>query len=167
MGLFAPPERLSARRHRGRAARSALGWLVLVAGLLHACGSSDGVLLCGQIPDQGCPRGRGGSCDDVTCAAIYDCVDGDWTEVEHCGGGGTVAASSASGAGGCEVTEIDHADESDGCTPDLLEPDCPAVAAEVCMPCETGCSDFFLCTHSGWVDVAACDEAGGFLVFTR
>ena len=159
----APLERRSASTHRGRPARGAL----LLAGLLVGCGSSDGVLLCGQIPADGCPQGRGGSCTDITCAALYDCVEGDWTEVEHCEGGGTTAGSTASGAGGCEVAQIDHAGEIDGCTPDLLEPDCPAVAAEVCAPCETGCADFLLCTDSGWIDVAACDESGGFLVFAR
>jgi hypothetical protein len=138
----------------------------VVALVRAAYGSSAPVLLCGEIPDGGCPIGRGGSCDDVACAALYDCVDGAWTEVERCSGGGvTTGGGGPSGAGGegggaCAPAVIDRTGEADGCTPDLLDPDCPAAAAEVCDPCGTGCADFFLCTADGWIDVAACDEDG-------
>jgi hypothetical protein len=129
-----------------------------------ACGSSPEVQPCGEIPEGGCPIGRGGSCDDAACAALHDCLEGEWTEVETCPGTGTVAASSGaggSGAGGCEPVVIDRTGETDGCTPDHQEPDCPAVAAEVCPdPCATGCVDFFLCVEEGWIDVATCDESG-------
>lgn len=139
----------------------ALGLLVL-RGLL-ACGSPAAVEPCGEIPEAGCPIGRGGSCEDVACGALYDCVEGEWTEVEDCSGEGTVASSGASGtgAGGCEPVVIDRTGERDGCTPDQQEPDCPAAAAEVCPdPCSTGCVDFFLCVEEGWIDVATCDESG-------
>ena len=139
---------------------------VLAFGLVVAgCGASSGVQTCGAIPDGGCPLGRGGTCDDASCAALYDCVDGDWTAVEVCdpGDGATTSSSVASGAGGgggCEPPVLDRTGEVEGCTPDLLEPDCPAAAAEVCDPCSTGCADFFLCTADGWIDVAACDASG-------
>lgn len=163
------------RRSGSRRDRAARVIVALVAATLPACGSSGGVLTCGEIPEGGCPAGRGGSCDDVTCSGLYDCVEGEWTEVTHCESDATaattVAASGGTGGGGegggCDAPEIDHAGERHGCTPDLLEPDCPAVAAEVCSPCETGCADFFLCTEGGWVDVAACEEDGTFVIVPR
>jgi hypothetical protein len=58
--------------------------------------------------------------------------------------------------------EIDRAGETTGCAPDLQHPDCPADAAETCAAsaCLTGCTDFFLCTGEGWIDVAYCTEDG-------
>lgn len=130
---------------------------------------------CGQIPDDGCPIGRGGSCDDVFCAALYDCVEGAWTVVTTCGAtdagadgsdGGAVDAGDAGDAGpdACSPTGIDHTDESVGCTPDLQDPDCPANAAEPCAEtaCATGCLDFYLCTADGWRGVAHCTDEGAF-----
>lgn len=162
---------------RESAAVVGLGAVLLAALLGSACQSPSGVELCGEIPEGGCPAGRGGSCDDLVCTGLYDCVEGAWTELEHCPGGGTTAASTSAqgqggagggeGAGGCAIAEIDHSGEAEDCTPDLLEPDCPAVAAEVCTPCETGCADFFLCTDDGWIDVAACEEDGTFVIVPR
>ncbi|MBL9024710.1 MAG: hypothetical protein JNL21_21115 [Myxococcales bacterium] len=135
-------------------------WLALAA-----C-DSPGVLLCGEIPADGCPIGRGGTCDDVYCAALYDCVQGDWERVERCPNNPVTSASATSsgaggaGEGGCAPVVIDHSTEAEGCTPDLQEPDCPAVAAETCPnPCLTGCVDFFLCEREGWKLVAFCDDA--------
>lgn len=131
-----------------------------------ACGGANGPLLCGQIPDLGCPIGRGGTCDDQACAALYDCVDGDWTLVTACaqgaGGAGGQGAGSAGGGGGCAPVEIDRTGEATGCAPDLQHPDCPVDAAETCAAaaCLTGCTDFFLCTGDGWIDVAYCTEDG-------
>lgn len=140
---------------------------------LVGCGASGGVETCGEIPEGGCPVGRGGTCDDVACAALYDCQGGAWTEVEACPGssaasGGSVGGGeggAGEGGGTCAPAVIDRTGEADGCTPDLLEPDCPAAAAEACDPCGTGCADFFLCTADGWIDVAACDESGALQVF--
>jgi hypothetical protein len=140
---------------------------MVVLGLaLAGCGSPSRVETCGMIPEGGCPLGRGGTCADATCAALYDCVDGAWTEAEACEGGGATTTSTGGGGEGpgCEPPVIDRTGEADGCTPDLLDPDCPAAAAEVCDPCSTGCADFFLCTAEGWIDVAACDENGEFQV---
>lgn len=153
----------------------------LVAAAASACRESPGVQLCGEIPEGGCPAGRGGSCDDAVCTGLYDCIEGDWTEIEHCpespattastggddAGAGGAGGGVAEGGGGCAIPEIDHTGEEPGCTPDLQEPDCPAVAAEVCAPCTTGCVDFFLCVDDVWIDVAACTEDGSFVVVPR
>jgi hypothetical protein len=137
-------------------------WLLLLA---LGC-DSPAVQVCGEIPTDGCPVGRGGTCDDPYCAALYDCVGGDWELAEACSNPTTSAASSGTGSGaggggegGCTPLLIDHTDEVEGCTPDLQEPDCPAVAAETCPnPCLTGCVDFFLCEAQGWSLVAFCTE---------
>jgi len=167
-----PPSLRSGKIARKWAIGASLGAAALLG--VAACGSPEGVQLCGEIPEGGCPAGRGGSCDDTTCTGLYDCVEGDWTEIEPCEGNPTSTSSAAAGAGGgddgaggCALVAIDHEGEAEGCTPDLLDPDCPAVAAEVCAPCETGCADFFLCTDDGWIDVAACDDAGQLVIIAR
>jgi len=147
-------------------------WALCVAAM--ACDGSD-LQLCGQIPDAGCPIGRGGSCDDLACGALYDCVEGVWRLVRTCeplpqggsggaGGGATAGAGGAISTGGCDAVELDHTGETQGCLPDLQEPDCPAVAAEACAPCLTGCADFFMCLPVGWVDVAYCTAEGELVV---
>lgn len=146
---------------------SVLRGLVFVSpliGALLAC-ESPAVQLCGEIPQDGCPVGRGGTCDDPYCAALYDCVQGDWTQTETCPDNPVTSSASVGagagggGEGGCAPLMIDHATEANGCTPDLQEPDCPAVAAETCPnPCLTGCVDFFLCEKEGWRLVAFCAE---------
>src|SRR5262245_38952376 len=103
--------------------------------------------LCGEIPSGGCPVGRGGTCDDPTCGALYDCVDGNWTRTETCappdGGGGGGGAPGDGGDGGpdadaCTPFMFDHTGEMLDCMPDLENPpDCPAAAAEGCL--ETAC----------------------------
>jgi hypothetical protein len=128
-----------------------------------ACGDlSDNLKLCGQIPDGGCPLGRGGTCEDKACAALYDCVEGAWTPVETCPGGGGGGGSDAGTGGDCEKVVIDHTGETSGCVPDLQNPDCPAVAAETCVysACLTDCVDFYLCKKDGWTVVAYCNEEG-------
>jgi hypothetical protein len=132
-----------------------------------ACGTTDGPLLCREIPEGGCPIGRGGTCEDRLCSGLYDCVDGSWTLVTEChqgggGGGAGGAGAGGGGAGGCEVIALDHTGEETGCEPELQDPDCPAAAAETCVwsACLTGCLDFFLCKSDGWVLVAYCTEEG-------
>lgn len=135
------------------------------------CGSSPGLLLCGEIPVGGCPIGRGGTCADEACAGLFDCVEGAWTLVENCADAGT---SEGTGGGvpeggadaGCDVVPIDKTGETTGCAPDLQSPDCPAAAADTCAEtaCLTDCSDFFLCTERGWIDVAYCTDEGSLVV---
>jgi hypothetical protein len=140
----------------------------LVACLVAGCDDGDELLLCGQIPTDGCPIGRGGTCEDQYCAALYDCVQGDWTLVEPCpgfgqGGGGSGGGGGAGGQGGeCEPASFDHSGETVGCTPDLQHPDCPLAAAEVCpiTACLTDCLDFYLCTDRGWALRALCTDEG-------
>ena len=142
-------------------------------GLASGCGSGSELKLCGQIPADGCPIGRGGTCEDATCAALYDCIEGAWTPVETCsgfggagGGGGAGGIGGVGGAGGCTPVMFDRSEETTGCEPDLQNPDCPAVAAETCpeMACFTDCLEFFLCTKDGWRDVAYCDPDGVLVV---
>lgn len=131
--------------------------------MVASCQSSS-LELCGQIPGGGCPIGRGGTCKDTACAALYDCQSGSWTQVEQCPAGQGEEPSSGPTAidSGCEKVSFDRSKEATGCTPDLMEPDCPAAAAELCpsQVCTTGCSDFFLCEADGWVDVAHCTPEG-------
>jgi hypothetical protein len=131
---------------------------------------------CDEIPSGGCPTDRGGSCDDPTCAAVYNCNNGAWSLFEECPaseggvGGGYVVSPDGGGVlplcssepidGGCPMVTLDLSGQTTDCTPDLMFPDCPAVAAQGCAACAclTGCEDFYLCTEPGWVSVAYCDD---------
>jgi hypothetical protein len=156
--------------------------LLAVAWLAVACQSLEDPIVCGQIPDGGCPAGRGGTCDDALCAALYDCAEGTWVVVEECpddgsgGAGGRGAGGAGGGTGGmaCTPVELDHEGESIGCSPDLQHPDCPAAAAETCAEtaCLSDCADFFMCIDSArddkqWTIVAHCDARGQLVVGGR
>jgi hypothetical protein len=136
----------------------------LVLALFGACGSYPDVVPCGQIPPNGCPLRGGGTCSDVTCGAIYGCIDGTWTYVETCSN--TIPEDAGTGPDACTVATIDHTGETEGCKPDLQNPDCPVEAAEQCASsvCQSECSDFFLCTKDGWQVVAYCDQEGQLVV---
>lgn len=148
----------------------ALAVMPLSIALPLACGSLPPYIPCGQIPADGCPIGRGGSCDDPVCEALYDCVDGVWRRVEACPFGTDAGEDANADAGlspdACEVLVLDHKGETTGCKPDLQNPDCPAVAAETCSSsaCLTDCIDFYLCTANGWSLVAYCNEEGQIVV---
>ena len=141
---------------------------------------------CGEIPLDGCPVQSGGSCQDPTCAVLYDCdnANGTWVSVQACTRDGGVGTGGGGGgapmhdAGPCTPPAIDMGPDagiSQGCTTDLESPDCPIAAAEPCAEtaCLTGCSDFFICSGivapgcpvpPCWVDVAYCDDSGDFIV---
>ncbi len=146
-----------------------LGMTVVGAAALHGC-TSRSIAACGVLPDaDACPAGRGGTCDDETCSALYDCVAGEWVLTMECGAGGDGGDASsgqgAGGQGGCNGVDIDRTGASSGsCSPPLQEPDCPAAVAELCRPCETLCVDFFLCQDDGWQAVAFCDAEGNVIV---
>jgi hypothetical protein len=153
----------------------AIGWFsgLFVALVAAGCPSLPPPVPCGTIPAGGCPSGRGGTCDDPTCARLYDCVDGEWVSVETCSASmdGGVDDGGAGGAppidgGPCTPVSIDMTGKAFGCTPDLQEPDCPVEAAEGCAEtaCSTGCADFYLCTKQGWDQVAFCDDDGQLVV---
>jgi hypothetical protein len=156
---------------------------LLVAALVLAASCQDfpPVVLCnGAIPSGGCPVGRGGTCADLTCNALWDCVGGQWVHVQTCpmpdggtggGGDGGPGGDAGEGEGGhCTPVHIDTTGQTSGCTPDLAFPDCPVEAAEGCAEtaCLTGCSDFFLCrqdgTNADWIDVAYCTDSGELVV---
>ena len=158
-----------------RRASTLLATLLLAAAASGACGTpGDDIQLCGQIPEGGCPLGRGGSCDDVTCADLYDCRGGAWVLTVSCqpggdgGGGAGAGGADVTGGGGgvCEKVAFDHTGEGTRCTPDLQEPECPAVAAETCasLACLTGCTDFFLCKEASWEFVGYCTDEGEIVV---
>jgi len=136
----------------------------LVLALVGACGSYPEAVPCGQIPAHGCPLRGGGTCDDVTCGAIYGCVEGTWTFVETCSN--APPDDAGTGPDSCTIATIDHTGETAGCKPDLQNPDCPVQAAEQCASsvCQSECSDFFLCTKDGWRVVAYCDQEGQLVV---
>jgi hypothetical protein len=136
----------------------------LALALFGACGSYPESVPCGQIPTNGCPLRGGGTCDDVTCGAIYSCVEGTWTHVETCSN--APPSDGGTGPDACTVPTIDHTGETTGCTPDLQNPDCPVQAAEQCATsvCQSECIDFFLCTKDGWQVVAYCDQDGQLVI---
>lgn len=166
------PSSREARRAARAVARAGAALLAALAALAAACQGGDEPLLCGEIPEGGCPVGRGGTCADRVCAGLYDCVQGAWTLVTRCdqpdvgAGGAGGGPGPDAGDGGCAVVPIDHTGEAEGCTPDLQHPDCPASAAETCeqAACLGGCFDFFLCKGEGWVEVAYCTEEGQIVV---
>jgi hypothetical protein len=131
--------------------------------------------LCGEIPAGGCPKDRGGSCDDPTCSGVYTCLDGDWKLDKTCapepdagpdsGPSDAAIDGDAADPDACTPFMFDDKDQVPYCTPSLENPpDCPSQAAEGCVEaaCLTGCTDFFLCTKQGWIDVGYCDDDGGF-----
>ena len=55
------------------------------------------------VPEGGCPVGRGGTCDDASCKALYECVDATWKKSTTCapfGGGGSGGVGGSGGGGG-------------------------------------------------------------------
>ncbi|HRI70681.1 MAG TPA: hypothetical protein PK156_40895 [Polyangium sp.] len=142
----------------------AVGAFPLALTLFGACGSYPTSIPCGTIPANGCPLRGGGTCDDVTCGAIYSCVDGNWTLAQTCSN--PPLEDGGMGADACTVATIDHTGETTGCKPDLQNPDCPVEAAEQCAAavCQSECIDFFLCTGDGWQVVAYCDQDGQLVI---
>lgn len=142
--------------------------LILTAAPFGTSGCDAGLpKLCEALPEGGCPAGRGGSCLDRTCSGLYDCVEGAWVETERCSAvpsGPLDAGMEAAADASCGQVSIDHQGEVSGCSPNLQEPECPAAAAEICEPCATGCSDFFICAMSGWTEVAYCDDTGNIVI---
>jgi hypothetical protein len=145
----------------------------LAVAVAPGCPTLPDVVSCGQIPPGGCPVGRGGSCLDDTCDALYACVNAVWVADQVCGhadagaGGGGVggAGGGLPDAGACTPVVV-PANEYQSCTPDLQAPDCPIEAAGACQEtaCLSGCLDFYSCPKSlTWTSVAYCDDDGQFV----
>src|SRR4051812_13763155 len=117
-------------------AAMALGLALAGLAATPSCQDFPPVLLCGAIPEGGCPIGRGGTCDDLVCRALYDCLAGSWTSVKNCP---EVALPDAGAGGGqpldagpdsCTPVVISHAGEAFDCLPDPELPECPIGAAD-------------------------------------
>jgi hypothetical protein len=131
---------------------------------------------CGEIPSGGCPSDRGGTCKDPTCTGVYTCIDGEWKLDKTCppepdagSGGGEPSDAAVDGDAApldaCTPFMFNDQHQTQNCGPSLENPpDCPSQAAEGCLEsaCITGCTDFFMCTKKGWIDVGYCDDDGGF-----
>lgn len=164
-----------------------LSTLPLFALLVAGCYpyNTDITLCHDAVPEGGCPTGRGGTCEDASCKALYDCIDGVWKKASTCepqatggaggttgttGTGGSGGGTATGGTGGCTPISLDHTGETTGCSPDLQAPDCPAAAAEQCSEsaCLADCTDFYLCKQDGnvptWVPVAYCDGDGHLVI---
>lgn len=148
-----------------------LSWIFLPFLPALGCPTLPEAIPCGTIPEGGCPLGRGGTCADTYCSALYDCVDGAWVSAKVCStsdagvpDGGLPDGGSTDG-GACTPIGVDLSGEQIDCTPDLELPDCVIEAAFPCVEtaCTTGCVDFYLCTSAGWTAVAYCDEQHGFI----
>lgn len=146
-------------------------FLIIIATLSGCEDMPRGVEQCGVIPDGGCPKGRGGSCEDPTCQAIYRCENDVWQWVEDC-------PSKAASDGGIESDASDaeplscgdaqlSIESGTGCRPSLIVPECPIDAIKGCpaLACTMGCDDFYQCTTDGWEHAAYCDPEEG-LVWT-
>jgi hypothetical protein len=144
----------------GLAFGSGTAAILMTVAFFGACGSYPESIPCGQIPVNGCPLRGGGTCDDVTCSAIYGCYDGKWVLTQSCMN--MPDADAGPDSGDCPVAMIDHTGETTGCQPDLQNPDCPVQAAEQCASsvCQSECTDFFMCKADGWEVVAYCDQDG-------
>src|SRR5258708_5344640 len=104
---------LSASPRRAAALVALLLGGALAPALVASCGDLPEPLLCGEIPPGGCPSGRGGTCDDLTCAALYDCVDGAWTPTKTCPipDGGRPDGGDGGDGGPCTPFMFDHSHE--------------------------------------------------------
>lgn len=144
------------------------GWFFLLFTAL-ACEEPLQRYPCGVLPDpSACPASRGGSCEDRSCSALYECKANSWVFVETCaqkesGGAGGVggtgqAGNSLAGASLCEVSN------STECSA-LQLPDCDESLLKTCTPdevCELGCEGFLRCEGGEWSVsyVAYCNEEG-------
>ncbi len=146
--------------------------LLVAIGLWSACTGSEIIKGCAEITPGGCPVEHGGTCDDPECESLYRCEGGVWQLVAYCtagtggggagGGAGGQGGTGDGGQGGCEGVTIDDP-HGLTCLMPLQLPECDAVMTEVCHPCTTGCTDFFLCVPGSadevyWELVAFCNE---------
>ena len=149
-----------------RAAVLAIVPLVVVA----ACSSPPTPTPCSDVPAGGCPQDNGADvCQDPSCDAVYDCVNGKWAFDRACPAHPRDASADApDGATDASTQPRDvHIDApagafgGPGCT-DLQQPDCSVGTALLCMDATgcCGCQDLWVCQNGGWVSWGVCADAG-------
>jgi hypothetical protein len=147
---------------------SALFLLGAAAGA--ACEGLPALPSCEGLPAGGCPVEGGGSCNDTSCTAIYECnADSVWQHVKTCpprpDAGGAGGGSPDAGPCTPAVVEVDAGPLGQGC-PDLEAPDCPidAVSCQETACVTSGCDTFYVCSETGvWVVAANCDDSGDYV----
>jgi hypothetical protein len=147
----------------------------LVGVVTAACDSVPDPAACLDVPDGGCPDDNGAAvCQDVTCNAVYGCVNGKWVFEEACpmrasdaaadSSGDSIADSGSDTMASTVDTSIDvpaGANGGQGCV-DLELPDCSlgtALACAAAVDC-CGCEDIWICQGGGWVPWGGCTDAG-------
>jgi hypothetical protein len=153
---------------RTRLALAALVALGLAASsAVSACDTPATLFPCTDIPDGGCPRQYGVSCDDPACAAIYLCRQGNVWELERTcparDGAAPDAPPDVADAGALRdvQTDVPGAWGGPGCGP-LQPPDCMLGTAVSCggqAGC-CGCEDLFVCRDGGWDPWGTCGPGG-------
>jgi hypothetical protein len=123
---------------------------------------------CADIPRGGCPLGRGASCDDPTCLAVYACRAGNVWELDHAcplrdAADARADAGDASADAPLEATPtLDAGPDAPagasggpGCGA-LQAPDCSLGFALACPAGCCGCEDLFVCEGGGWTYWSTC-----------
>jgi hypothetical protein len=133
-----------------------------------ACDTPPTATRCTNIPEGGCPRQYGVSCEDLSCAAIYLCRAGNVWELERTCPARDGAAGDASGGDAGEGgssrdvdTDVEGAWGGPGCAP-LQPPDCMLGTAVACggqAGC-CGCDDLYVCRDGGWDLWGFCGPGG-------
>ncbi|AKU96836.1 hypothetical protein AKJ09_03500 [Labilithrix luteola] len=145
-----------------------LGVLASLAIVTACSGDAPTASACTNIPAGGCPLSRGVACEDLSCEAVYRCLDGnqwvldhacpahDASSVEHdaeadaadaSDGGASVrdaaidAPPGASGGPGCDTLQV---------------PDCSLGFALACPSGCCECEDLFVCQNGGWEYWGSC-----------
>jgi hypothetical protein len=134
-----------------------------------ACDSTPTPVECHNIPAGGCPQDNGADVcgGDMSCTAVYDCVNGGWVFDQMCP---PRAHDASTDTGASDVTtpvsdvHLDAPPGSfggPGCT-DLETPDCSVGTALLCAGATDccGCTDLWVCQNGAWVSWGTCGDAG-------
>jgi hypothetical protein len=143
--------------------------LVVLVGLLvaSACNDPPTPAVCTDVPDGGCPQDNGPTvCQDPTCDAVYDCVDGKWVFDKACPAHPHDASAPTDAADEAVPPDV-HIDAppgaygGPGCT-DLETPDCSLGTALACVGATDccGCQDVWICQNMGWTPWGQCADGG-------
>jgi hypothetical protein len=150
----------------------------IVAALAAASACDDALAVdpeCRDVPDGGCPMGRGDPCADPTCAAAYECTESSLWRFDHACSARDAAAGAwtdpgATDAGaspgaapdvtgdatvGDVAVGIPGANGGPGCAA-LEGPDCPLGVALACGAGCCDCEDLFVCKSGSWEPWGMC-----------